>query len=360
MHSYHPLYRDGEEFLAKHKNFAILFDQSYWITPGLVDLQVNGVSGIDFSSLSFQDLSTLPLEKASLQLASHGVTRFLATKISSPLKSYSPEMFVEFLSRWNQNLYSQCIGWHLEGPYLNSLRAGAHTRNWLEKPFDQGLFREIFETGAVKLVTLAPEIDQGKRMLHLASEYGIATSLGHTEGNESDMQYARSHGASLVTHLYNGMPPFHHRQSGLIGLILGKKIVPYTIISDLVHVDEGALCVAYNAASENLVLASDLAPLAAYQGVSCRFGTQNIYRKRERACTKEGVLAGSLSFLDQQMALFMKATHAPYTFVIESATTKPLKILRDAAISHEKDVLLWHNDRILAVWINDSLCWKSE
>lgn len=359
MLSYHPLYKNGDDFLEKCAPLARQFDHSCYITPGLVDLQVNGVGGIDFSSLSFREASWQPIEQASLLLASHGVTRFLATNISSPPESYSPDRFVSFLSEWNRYPYAQCLGWHLEGPYLNSHLARAHSKEWLRKPFDRGLFREIFATGAIKLVTVAPEIMQGKNMLQLASEYGIATSLGHTSAKESDIQYARSLGCSLVTHLYNGMPAFHHRQSCLIGSILGKRILPFTIIADLVHVDEGALCLAYNAASENLVLASDLVPLAGYHGGSCRFGMKEIYLKEGRSCTENGVLAGSLSFLDQQMAIFMRATGAPYPFVLERATKKPLEIIHDTTVCHEKDVILWHKDRILAVWINGNVCWQS-
>ena len=357
MRSYHPRYAEGSALL-EDVPFAI--DSSTVLTQGLIDLQVNGVYGVDFSSLQFTPQEVARYEEASRLLASHGVTRFLATKISSPPESYTPEYFTKLLSKWNDFSYAQCSGWHLEGPYINPLLSKAHSSSWMNKPFDKERFREIFSTGAIKLVTLAPESRQGHEMLELALGCGVATSLGHTAAEKDDVDYARSAGCGLITHLFNGLLPFHQRHSGLIGRALGDRDFFFTLISDGVHVDDAVIRMAYNASKKKLILASDICPLAGSGNESSTFGTDTVRRYEGRAVNSRDVLAGSLHFLDEQMAHFRKVTGSSFEYVLEAVTQKPNEALQCLSFCNDKDVLLWQNEHIMAVWIDGSLRWVSE
>lgn len=322
------------------------------LTPGMVDLQVNGMSGIDFSS---DVLDSSLFFEASRMLALCGVTRFLPTKITSKPSSYRPEFFHLFLKQWNSCNNAQALGWHLEGPFLNPRYAGVHCAEWMGMSFDSLLWKEILDTGVIRLVTVAPEVSQGMALLELCADRGVATAIGHTSPSSSDLERAQKLGCRMVTHLFNAMDPFHHRRSGLVGEVLGKKAWNYSLICDFGHVDEKTIQLACNAHIDGLILISDQTPIVGCSQPFCTFAGNLIQKDKNLTRTDKGITAGSALSLHEHIYCFCKATHVSFDKGIECVTRKPLALIRENVQTCDRDVILWQQEKIVSVWIDGKL-----
>ena len=156
----------------------------------------------------------------------------------------------------------------------------------------------------------------------------------------------------MVTHLFNAMAPFHHRRSGLVGDVLGNHRFWYSLISDKVHCDRGAIAMAYHAYKEGLILVSDLCPLADSPRSVAVFCGSDVHQERGAARTNEGKLAGSIAYLDQGLRELMTITGCSFQEALEFATKKPLLAIQESATVAEQDAVLWNDYTPVAVWIS--------
>jgi len=223
------------------------------LAPGFVDIQVNGVGGVDFVSADGEGW-----RRAGRVQLEEGVTTYCPTLVTAPLDDYSPALArvrAAQLDTEGQALPA-IAGVHLEGPFLGDA-PGAHPvellrsvdSDWMGRTLDA--FPEL-----VSLVTLAPEADPdfaGTRLLH---ERGVRVALGHSTATYEHTLAAVDAGARLVTHLFNGMGPLHHREPGLVGAALDDDRLTPTLIADLVHVHPAVLRLAIDRKS-NIGLVTD-------------------------------------------------------------------------------------------------------
>jgi len=189
------------------------------LAPGLVDLQVNGVGGDDVWS---GDLDAL-----GRRLRAAGTTAWCPTLTSRPLASYAA---------WFASHPSTApgeIGVHLEGPFLDPARAGAHPPEHLRPP-DTAWLAAL--PARVRLCTLAPELPGGLDAVSLLSARGTVVALGHSSATYEEALAAAAAGARLVTHVFNAMAPMHHRAPGLAGAALSDPRLTPAVIGDGVHV----------------------------------------------------------------------------------------------------------------------------
>jgi len=210
------------------------------LAPGFVDLQVNGHGDVDFAAADVP-----ALRRASDALAGTGTTSFCPTVVSRELATYD-----EVLSR----LGEIGVGIHLEGPFLGGA-VGAHDPRHV-RPLDLQPLLALVERHPVAMVTLAPEADPGFRGVRALAERGVLVALGHSTATYDEVVAATDAGARVVTHLFNAMVGFHHREPGLVGAALDDRRLVPTLIADLVHVHPAALRVAI-AATPRAVLVSD-------------------------------------------------------------------------------------------------------
>ncbi len=230
--------------------------------PGLVDLQVNGYAGTDVLSADADALVEM-----GHALAQDGVLAYQPTLVSS-----SPERVRHALSTIGQAMlragHASIIGAHLEGPFLSPLRAGAHPPENLRDP-DLDLMSSFLLTGcAITTVTLAPELDGADEVIEALAERRILVSLGHTDATAVQARAGFDLGARAVTHLFNAMRPFAHRDPGCVGAALARDDATVMLIADGVHVAPEALLVAWRAARGRVVLVSDaIAAAGAGDGV---------------------------------------------------------------------------------------------
>ncbi|KAM4891919.1 N-acetylglucosamine-6-phosphate deacetylase isoform 1-T1 [Sylvia borin] len=232
------------------------------IAPGFIDVQINGGFGVDFS-LATDDFKS-GIDLVSQKILSHGVTSFCPTLVTSPPSVY--HQVLPQLSVRNGGAHGAGIlGAHLEGPFISKEKKGAHPEHCL-RTFEAGAFQDLLATygslDCVQIVTLAPEMRRSSEVIRELTKRGICVSLGHSVANLSQAEEAVQHGATFITHLFNAMLPFHHRDPGIVGLLTSDKIpagrrVFYGMISDGIHTNPAALRIAHRAHPKGLVLVTD-------------------------------------------------------------------------------------------------------
>jgi N-acetylglucosamine-6-phosphate deacetylase len=218
------------------------------LTPGFIDVQINGAGNVDFATAGVDEIV------ATIEaLVADGCTTCLPTIVSAPLEQYAG--MLDRLAAVRDRVPA-AIGVHLEGPFLGGA-PGAHPPDFL-RPVDLAWLLDCCERheGLVRIVTLAPESDPELAATRALSARGIVVSLGHSTATYAESRAAADAGARMVTHLFNGMRPFHHSEPGLPGAALDDRRLVPSFIADLVHVHPAALRIAL-AARPDAVLVTD-------------------------------------------------------------------------------------------------------
>jgi len=197
-------------------------------TPGFVDLQVNGFAGIDLMGADAEGYRL-----AGEALLETGVTAYLPTFISAPEEELLAALHGVPIDPGGPRI----LGVHLEGPFLAKSRLGIHPPSARRDP-DRALLERLLAAGPVRLMTLAPELPGAHELIDLLVQRGITVSCGHTDATAEQATEAFDRGVQTVTHLFNAMRPFRHRDPGLAGSALAREDVVVQIILDGVHLAE--------------------------------------------------------------------------------------------------------------------------
>lgn len=222
--------------------------------PGYVDAHIHGYRGHDVSSGNPDDVIAI-----AERLPEHGVTTFFPTTVSE-----TPETLREVanaISEIETREYNgaEIAGLHLEGPYLDNENRGAQNASALRDP-DIEEFDALLDAsdGNVERITLAPERPGAIDLIKHARDRDVSVSIGHTGADFETANCAFDMGASMVTHLYNGMKRFHHRRPGVLGASLLRDDIYAELIADLVHLHPGGIELAIKAKGvENTMLITD-------------------------------------------------------------------------------------------------------
>lgn len=295
-----------------------------WVVPGFVDLHVHGLGG-QFCESGQVDA----LLQISRLLARFGVTGFLATVATLPAKR-TREVVRALAMAAGQEPGARILGIHLEGPFLNRRFAGAQNRRWMREPsLDE--FDALLGEGAgqVRMLTLAPELPGAAPLVALARDNGVVAALGHSGASEEESLVAADAGASYVTHLFNAMGAFHHRDVGLAGVALLDPRLTVELIADGYHVNPRAFALAWRAKGpERLVLASDAVAAALPEG-TYRWGSEEcVVRGGAVRRGKDGRLAGSCLTLDQAVRNVRAwMPEAPLEHILAAASSTPCRVL---------------------------------
>ena len=234
------------------------------VVPGFVDIHVHGAVGIDFGSATG--------DSEVLAAAEHHFSRGTTTLVASVASSGadSMERSVRLLARGAER--GILAGIHLEGPYLSARRRGAHRADRLRAPDIAELERLLDAgAGAIRMVTLAPEIPGAFDLIRLLVARGVVPAIGHSDCDAETARAAVDAGARVFTHLFNGMPPFHHREVGPVGVALTDPRVVAELILDRFHLASEAQRVAVGALHGRVAVVSD-----AMQATGCEDGDYRI------------------------------------------------------------------------------------
>jgi N-acetylglucosamine-6-phosphate deacetylase len=310
-----------------------------YVAPGFIDLQVNGGHGVDFASATEGDVQNL-----TAFFASHGTTGLLATLITAP---------IDELHRAMRTIQRACastpgiLGVHLEGPFISPRRPGTHPVRYIQPPSLAVLasLAEGFQ-GLIQLVTLAPELPGAEPLIREINRFAVP-ALGHTDATYEQAQRALEQGARLITHLFNAMRGFHHREPGIVGAALTSPVM-VSLIADGLHVHPATLQLAVRAKGpEQICLVSDAISATGMGDGLWKLGHVEVVVKDGVARNREGVLAGSLLTLDRAVKNFLQFTGLDLAAAIRTVTWNPAKLL---GLEHRKGELQEGMDADLVIF----------
>ncbi|CAB1424393.1 unnamed protein product [Pleuronectes platessa] len=326
------------------------------ITPGFIDVQINGGYGVDFSQAS-DDVSGC-VSIVAKKILEHGVTSFCPTLVTSPPAVYHkvlPQVKVHSGGRHGAGV----LGVHLEGPFISVEKKGAHPEQFL-RSFQGGGVVDLMETYGglddVAMVTLAPELAGSESVVRALCQRGVTVSLGHSVANLSQAEDAVSSGASFITHLFNAMLPFHHRDPGIVGLLTSDRVpagrtVFYGMIADGIHTNPAALRIAHRAHPSGLVLVTDAIAAMGLPPGSHTLGQQVIEIQGLHAYVAgTKTLSGSIATMDMCVRHFKQASGCSVEEALEAASLHPAQLL---GLSHKKGTLDYGSDADLTLLDDD-------
>ncbi|MEG4535331.1 N-acetylglucosamine-6-phosphate deacetylase [Microcoleus sp. D2_18a_D3] len=249
-----------------------------WLSLGGVDLQINGALGFAFPDLESKHIEILP--KICQFLWNQGVDAFLPTLVTTSVDKFRRSLstiadYIRTVQTAERATIkpktAEILGVHLEGPFLNPQKRGAHPVEFL-LPLTIENVKQVLGDCAdiVKIITLAPELDSTGEVISYLQSLGISVSLGHSQATAEQAQQAFERGASMVTHAFNAMPSLHHREPGLLGAAIVYPGVKCGLIADGKHVSPTMIDFLLRAGryQKGVFLVSDaLAPLGLPDGV---------------------------------------------------------------------------------------------
>jgi N-acetylglucosamine-6-phosphate deacetylase len=292
--------------------------------PGLVDLQVNGFRGIDVLQATSDEILALGVE-----LARTGVLWYQPTLITAPeeLTRLALATIGESVSGFQaKDAGARILGAHLEGPFLSEDRAGAHPVEHLRRP-DLDLLASFLLGGcAVTTVTLAPELPRADELIDGLVGRNITVSLGHTDATAQVAHAAFDQGARTVTHLFNAMRPFGHRDPGVAGAALARGDVIVQLIADGVHLAPEAILVAWRAARGRVALVSDLTAAGGLGDGAFRLGTVGVTVENGVSRRADGTLAGAVRPLAWGLRMLVELG-VPIVEAVDAVTRTPARVI---------------------------------
>lgn len=289
----------------------------HYVIPGLIDTHIHGATGHDFC-----DKDVAGLISIASYLKSVGVTSFCPTSMT--LKK---ELLVEIFNTAKTVLPKDCakiVGIHMEGPFLSEAKKGAQDGKFIINP-EESLFKELNDAcgGMIKIITMAPEGSGGLDFIREMSKT-VSISLGHTTAKYDLAKNAFDCGANRVTHVFNAMPAFNHREPSVVGAALDSDGIFVEIISDGIHIHPSVVRAIFKLfGDDNVILVSDGMMATGMKNGIYELGGQKVIMKDKKAILEtNGAIAGSATDL---FGCMKKAVEfgIPLKSAIKSATKTP-------------------------------------
>jgi N-acetylglucosamine-6-phosphate deacetylase len=323
------------------------------LVPGFVDLHVHGGAGADF-----MDGTVEAVRRVCAFHARHGTVALAATTLSAPRAEITAAVSAAVaVSREPRPGEARVAGIHLEGPYLNPAEAGAQDPAAL-RAVDRGEVAEwLAAAGDLPVtMTVAPEV---AGVLELIAELArrVTFSLGHTEADEELTQRALAAGARRFTHLWNAMPPLHHRKPGIVGAALASPDAMLELIADGHHVHPLLLAACARLAPQRVALITDAMRAAGMPDGRYTLAALDVEVRAGCARLANGSLAGSLLTMDSAVRTMVRDAGLPLAHVLPLASEVPARALglvdkgRIAAGANADLVELDADLRAARVWI---------
>jgi N-acetylglucosamine-6-phosphate deacetylase len=330
------------------------------VAPGFVDLQLNGGFGLDLTS------DPAAMTELARAVTRHGVTAFLPTVVSSgaPARRAALDAIGDVHARGTPAGSARALGLHFEGPMLQHDRRGAHDPSALAMV--DAVELATWRSPAVALVTLAPELPGALDVIATLRAQGVVVSIGHTDATPAQVHAAVAAGATYVTHLFNAMRPFSHRDPGTVGAVLADERLVAGLICDGVHVDPLAVRLAWRLLGpDRLDLVTDAVAALGQPAGEHRLGRATVVVDERGVRTRDGVLAGSNLAMDQAVRNLVAFTGCTPVQAVRAATATPARVLgRDDVgvlrVGAPADLVVLEPDlRVRATIAGGAVAWRS-
>jgi N-acetylglucosamine-6-phosphate deacetylase len=288
------------------------------IAPGFIDLQVNGYASHD-AAAGADSIAAL-----SDALPASGVTAFLPTLISAPVEVGAA--FAATVGAAAESQGARVLGAHIEGPFLNPSFRGAHLREHLAEPTAEKV--DVIEAARPRLVTLAPELPGALDAIERLHRAGIVVSAGHTGADYEQGRKAIAAGVRFATHIYNAMPPVHHRRPGIALALLLDPRVTVGLIADGEHVHP-AVCeqLVRVKGSTRVALTTDQTSAAGAPPGTYQLSGRPVESDGRVVRLKDGTLAGSAASMPDLVHLMARLPGMNAARAISLASTVPARVL---------------------------------
>ena len=343
----------------KPGKLPILDAEGLTLTPGWIDIQLNGAFGLDFTE------EPENIWEAAKKLPELGVTSFLPTIISSPLDI--PEKAIQILKNKPQG---ECeasipIGLHLEGPFLNPGKKGAHNPTYLLDPSPE-LVSHWSRDNGVLLVTLAPELDKDHQTIKALRNQKVVVSAGHSLATYEQANLAFYNGISCGTHLFNAQPTIEHRNPGISIALLNAPEVYTGLIVDGVHSHPAMVKLAWTSkGAQRFVTVTDAISALGMPPGNYKLGEFEIIVTQTKVTLMDGTLAGSNITLGQSLRNLIAWTGCTLYEAVRTVTATPAELLNlpskgRITVGADADLTLINSNLdILATIVGGKILYKS-
>jgi N-acetylglucosamine-6-phosphate deacetylase len=311
---------DAVDRPTRDHNVATLDAGGCSVVPGFVDVQVNGALGIDLTSQPDR------IGEVAEYLVQCGVTSFMPTVISCSARTATRA--ITAMRQWSHEgrPAARSLGVHLEGPFLNPAKAGAHPPHRLRPPSVADA-RGWHRDDGVAMVTLAPELPGALDVIEELVEHGVTVCAGHTEATDAELSVAVATGLRGVTHLFNAMTAMSARNPGPAGATLADPALIAGLIVDGLHVDRAMVRLAWRALGPRRVaLVSDAVAALGMGFGAYAIGDTDVVVDETGVRTAQGVLAGSVLRLDEAVRNVIAFTGCSLEEASTAASATPARL----------------------------------
>jgi len=294
------------------------------LVPGFVDLHVHGGGGRSLATREPEELRAY-----ARWAAGRGVTGFLASVLAPTPEAALPCLEAVAGATGDIEGGARLLGAHLEGPFVSPHRRGALPAPWLHAP-DAALLARYLDAarGNLRVLTLAPELPGADAVLSQAVAAGVVVAVGHTDATYEQARAAFQAGARHVTHAFNAMRPFHHRDPGPLAAAIDAPDITLELIADGVHLHPAAARLLVSAAGpDRVALVTDAVPPAGAESGAFRLGDADATLEGRRVTLPDGTIAGGASTMDALVRTVVADGVASLPDAVRMAATVPARVL---------------------------------
>lgn len=304
----------------------------HWITPGYIDLHIHGGAGYDV----MRDGSEV-LPAVERLLVKHGVTSYFPTTVTAPVDLTLQALerlanAIEDRERGNKKeaqAHAIPLGIHLEGPFISHERRGVHPPEYLLKP-TLAMFERFWQAsrGRIRVMTIAPELENAPEVIAEAARRGVFVSLGHSDADFATAQRGIAAGARHATHVFNAMRPLGHRSPGILGAVLTDDSISADMIVDGIHVDPPVVKLFARAKGhEQTVLITDAISATGMPNGRYRLGSFEVDVVDGKCTGPGGTLAGSVLTMDRAVQNLMRFAEWSLPQAAFAASRNPARVV---------------------------------
>jgi len=297
------------------------------VVPGFIDTHVHGGSSSDV-----MDGTGEAVRKIAEYHARFGTTSMLATTTTESFDRIVQAVRATRAVIEGGTDGAEILGIHLEGPYINPERMGAQNVEHVRSP-SLAEFERILKESAnrVRIVTLAPEVKGAMEFIAAVKNRGIAVSAGHSNASYTEMMSAIEAGITHVTHIFNGMKEFHHREPGIVGAALAQKELTVSVIADGIHVHPKAITILFKAkGADSIILITDAIRAAGMSDGTYELGGLAVTVKSGVCRLASGTLAGSTLTMNMAVKNTVNFLGIPLLDALKMASTNAAKMIGSA------------------------------